>query len=124
VFTRLVEGLKERQFGLDEDIETAMMISAAAKGLVCRRDLSAGASMECLSQCPWGLFLDGCTQWCAGKCLTMGSLSKKKKPVCMYVTLFYILLVQRIYVATNLQIILEHTIFFTVNSTWPIDFCT
>jgi hypothetical protein len=39
----------------------------------------------------------------------------------MYVTLLYILLAQKICVATNLQIILEHTIYFTVNSVWPID---
>jgi hypothetical protein len=52
-------------------------------------------------------------------CLTK-RLSLKKSY--MYITLLYILLVERICVATSLQMILKHTIFFTVSSTWPIAF--
>jgi hypothetical protein len=70
------------------------------------------------------LIVLGYSQWCAGKYLTTGSQKKKKKPVSMYVNVSYeyILLVPRICVATDLQIILKHTIFFNVNSTLPIDF--
>jgi hypothetical protein len=37
------------------------MILAAAQGIFCGGDPSAGASMECLLQHPWGLFLTACT---------------------------------------------------------------
>jgi hypothetical protein len=50
------------------------------------------------------------------------SLTPPQTPVYMYIILLYILVVQRIRAATNLQIILKHTRFLTVNSPWPIDF--
>jgi hypothetical protein len=37
------------------------MVPAAELEVVCGKDLPAGVSTECLSQCPWGLFLTAST---------------------------------------------------------------
>jgi hypothetical protein len=47
-------------FRLVKDVKAAMVL-AAAQGILCGGDSSAGASMGCLPQFPWGLFLTSCT---------------------------------------------------------------
>lgn len=37
------------------------MVPAAANGFLCGRDLLAGVLMECLPQCPCGVFLTAST---------------------------------------------------------------
>jgi hypothetical protein len=56
VFGSLTKALKGCTFKLDEDVKAAV-VPAATQGVLSKGHPSAGVSMGCLPQHPWGLFV-------------------------------------------------------------------